>query len=149
MPSAGQKTLAGSFLNEQGEASAEYLLGQMYLNGQGGGRDVDQAVIWFSKAAEEGDLNPQLSLGQIYSYEQYGHRNRDLAIKWLTKGAEQGDPYAEQSLSIVYAERARPGDAKMAANWLRKVLVTKALYLGADSPSETSRPTNLPSSSKN
>lgn len=134
---------------EQGNAHAEYMLGQMYLAGQGGDRDVDQAVIWLSKAAEEGDLNAQLSLGQIYSYEQYGHRDRDLAIKWLTKAAEQGDPYAEQSLSIVYAERARPGDPEMAAHWLREVLVTKALYLRADSPSETRGPTNSPSSSKN
>ena len=69
---------------KQGKASAEYMLGHMYFEGQGGDRDVDQAMIWFSKAAEEGDLNAQLHLGEIYSYEQYGRRDRDLAIKWLT-----------------------------------------------------------------
>jgi len=39
---------------EQGDASAQFLLGGMYDNGQGVTQDYKQAVKWCRKAAEQG-----------------------------------------------------------------------------------------------
>ncbi|WP_221898635.1 tetratricopeptide repeat protein [Bathymodiolus japonicus methanotrophic gill symbiont] len=44
---------------EQGNAGAQYYLGKMYRNGQGGVWDDKEAVKWFRKAAEQGHAGAQ------------------------------------------------------------------------------------------
>lgn len=41
-------------LAEQGDATAQSFLGEMYGNGQGVAKDEQQAVTWYRKAAEQG-----------------------------------------------------------------------------------------------
>jgi hypothetical protein len=40
---------------EQGDATAQFNLGVMYVNGQGVKKDYKEAVKWFTKAAQRGD----------------------------------------------------------------------------------------------
>ena len=42
---------------EQGDASAQYNLGQMYRNGQGVPQDYIQAHMWFNLATAQNDAN--------------------------------------------------------------------------------------------
>ena len=44
---------------EQGNATAQYDLGVMYIDGEGVLKDHAEAVAWFRKAAEQGLSNAQ------------------------------------------------------------------------------------------
>ena len=48
---------------EQGDAIAQFNLGDMYYNGEGVSVDYQEAMKWYSKAAEQGLADAQSSLG--------------------------------------------------------------------------------------
>ncbi len=51
---------------EQGDASAQYSVGDMYFEGRGVSRDNVQAVKWYRLAAKQGYTCAQCSLGFMY-----------------------------------------------------------------------------------
>ncbi len=53
-------------LADEGNASAQFSLGQMYYIGQGVRRDNAQANAWFRKAADQGFAYAQFDLGVAY-----------------------------------------------------------------------------------
>ena len=52
---------------EQGDASAQFNLGNMYANGEGVPQDDAEAVRWYRLAAEQGNAGAQLNLGNMYA----------------------------------------------------------------------------------
>src|ERR1700687_4409871 len=50
---------------ERGDDEAQYLLGQMYLNGLGVTQDEAEAARWYRKSAELGHPEAQLALGNL------------------------------------------------------------------------------------
>jgi len=54
-------------LAEQGDAAAQYNLGQMYRFGKGVIQDYAEAVKWYRKAAEQGYALAQNNLGYMYA----------------------------------------------------------------------------------
>ena len=44
---------------EQGSATVQYILGQMYRQGKGPPQDYKTAVKWYRLAAEQGDADAQ------------------------------------------------------------------------------------------
>lgn len=57
-------------LAEQGDAQAQYELGQSYFRGRGVLRDYTEAAKWFRLAAEKGYAEAQVLLGGMYTAEQ-------------------------------------------------------------------------------
>ena len=53
-------------LAESGDAVAQYIFGDSYLNGYGVDRDEEEAVKWFRKSAEQGYSMAQYKLGKCY-----------------------------------------------------------------------------------
>ncbi|MFP6637066.1 MAG: sel1 repeat family protein, partial [Nitrospinaceae bacterium] len=53
-------------LAKQGEAKAQYLLGEAYLEGKGAPQKYDLALKWFRLAAEQGNSDAQGNLGVMY-----------------------------------------------------------------------------------
>jgi TPR repeat protein len=53
-------------LAEQGDTSAQIILGRMYFQGQGVSQDYKTAAKWFRLAAEQGDETAQYNLGGMY-----------------------------------------------------------------------------------
>src|SRR5215469_2355607 len=53
-------------LADQGNASAQALLGLMYALGQGVPQDYAAALTWYRKAADQGLASAQSDLGSIY-----------------------------------------------------------------------------------
>ncbi len=51
---------------EQGDAEAQYVLGERYSRGQGVPRDDDEAIRWYERAGEQGHVKAQYSLGLMY-----------------------------------------------------------------------------------
>jgi len=108
-------------LAEQGDASAQKNLGDMYRFGQGVPWDNIEAVKWFRKAADQGLAQAQDSLGYMY---QFGHgldKDYAEAFRWYHKAAVQGLSEAQTQLGFAYANgRGVPRDDVEAVKWFRK-----------------------------
>lgn len=60
------------FKAEQGDAEAQFALGEYYYRGdKDREQDYEQAVYWYRKAAEQGHASAQYNLGCCY-YWGYG-----------------------------------------------------------------------------
>ena len=134
---------------EQGDAEAQYLLGQCCLKGKGipaGKReatnwmqefytpdglvtsvDKPQAVEWFRKAAAQGHAKAQVSLGMFYEMEDAIVSEKEAeecfekAVPGLRREAEQGDAEAQRLLgSYLMGEAKNEGDLREAIQWIRK-----------------------------
>lgn len=69
-------------------ATAQYELGRMLLNGEGGTKSVQQAARWLQLAAEKGHAGAQATLGNLLF--QSGKVVRGLAL--MTAALEQAGP---------------------------------------------------------
>ena len=72
---------------EQGDADAQFELGQMYDEGQDVPQDYKQALRWYRRAAEQEDADAQYNLGVMYAKGQGGPRDYVQAHMWLTLAA--------------------------------------------------------------
>lgn len=54
-------------LAEQGDAQAQFVLGNLYRDGQGVEKNLEETVRWWTKAAELGNVDAQFALGNIFS----------------------------------------------------------------------------------
>lgn len=77
-----------------GDAAAQYGLGQAYLYGRGVATDLDQAELWFRKAAAQGHLEAQDNLGLLLFQQD---KRRD-ALPYLERSAARGEPRAQYVL---------------------------------------------------
>lgn len=86
---------------DEGNADAQYRLGEMYENGQGSlVKDDAQAVSWFWKAADQGQANAEYWLGVMYENGRGGlTKDHAQAVSWFTKAAEQGFAQARDALA--------------------------------------------------
>lgn len=83
-------------LAEAGDARAQYLLGEMYLQGRGVRRDDEKGVALVTSAAEQGYASAQYRLGRIVmSTPGPFMRTYNEAAAWFRKAAEQGHEEAK------------------------------------------------------
>ncbi len=81
---------------EQGDAFNQFVIGKLYLSGEGVPKDDREALKWFRKAAEQGESEAQFVLGEIYA-GGYGLPKDDvLAYLWFSLAASNS---REESLS--------------------------------------------------
>ena len=69
---------------ETGDAEAQALLAEKYINGAGTARDLEKGMEWLIKAADQDHFGAQWMLGQIY-YHQTGKNDSLQAVIWLTR----------------------------------------------------------------
>ena len=91
-------------LAKEGNSSAQFNLGQIYLRGQGVPKDYKTAGKWYTLAAEQGDAGAQSNLGLMYDNGEGVPENDKTAVKWFTLAAEQGFVFAQFNLGAMYAE---------------------------------------------
>ena len=82
-------------LAEQGNASAQYNLGVMYVLGQGLPQDYANAVTWFRNAAARGHANAQHYLGYLNEKGHGTAQDYAEALRWYRKAADQGNARAQ------------------------------------------------------
>ena len=106
---------------EQGDASAQYDLGYMYLYGDGAPKRSEEALKWYRKAADQGHAKAQDSLGDIYCEGKMGWKNYTEGLKWYRKAADQGNASAQLSIGRIYAYgKGVPKNYAEGLKWLRK-----------------------------
>ncbi len=89
-------------LAEQGNAEAQFMLGEMYGLGQGVAPDEPQAMAWYRKAAEQGNARAQIEVGHGYRYGHGVPKDYSQAMAWYRKAAEQGNVRAQYNLGFMY-----------------------------------------------
>lgn len=94
-------------LAEQGDAKAQYYLGQCYATGEGVLLDDKEAVKWFIKSAEQGDAKAQHNLGNSYAKSlfippQLPYAALSLIIQLMTSCTRYNPPpYPYVRLSLI------------------------------------------------
>ena len=108
-------------LANNGDASAQYLLGIMYNNGYGVPQDYSQAADLYRKAAAQGDVRAQIGLGFMYKLGHGVTKDYSQAADWYRKAAAQGDAFAQYTLGEMYyyGQGVTKDDSK-AVDWYRK-----------------------------
>jgi len=77
-------------LAENGDADAQFNLGQAYRLGRGVKIDLGSAQTWLERAASQGHVDAQSTLGLLL----FGNGNQAEGAKWLKQAAEKGEPRA-------------------------------------------------------
>jgi TPR repeat protein len=87
---------------EQGDASAQYQLGQKCDNGTGVKQDFAEAALWYRKAAEQWHGPAMNNLGSLYQFGQGVSQDNDEAVRWYRKAAAQDYAPAFSNLGYMY-----------------------------------------------
>ena len=85
----------------QGNAKAQFFLGNMYYKGIGVPQDDGAAYKWFKKAAQQGLTRAQNNLGTLYMRGLGVSRNNTRAFIWLHITALQGDKVGIKNRDLV------------------------------------------------
>ena len=65
---------------------------------------IDQATVWFEKAAQMGDAESQFMLGVCYMIGKGQNHDPKKAMKWFELAAKQYHPDAQYNLGVCYAD---------------------------------------------
>jgi hypothetical protein len=104
---------------EGGEAPAQAMVGEMYLEGIGVRADGGKAVEWLTRAADQGDRDAAASLGSIYEEGRGVDADPAAAVTWFRKAAEAGHSGAQFNLGTMYMNGVGvPVDHTEAVMWL-------------------------------
>jgi TPR repeat protein len=106
---------------EQGQATAQYILGWIYQNGDGVKQDLAEAAKWYQKAADKGNADAQYALGSLYASGAGVKRDDAEAVKWFRKAADQGKAGAQYMLGyMISAGEGAPKNETEGLSWYRK-----------------------------
>src|SRR5258707_5959183 len=89
-------------LANDGNATAQFNLGVMYLTGRGVQQDYSAAALWFRKAAAQGYALAQSNLGTLYRDGRGAAQDDTRAVIWIRTAAAQGGPVASFFASNPY-----------------------------------------------
>ena len=105
---------------DQGDAVAEFLLGNQYAFGKGVPQDYSEAMRWFRKAAEQGHPRAMHDLGVIYAKGLGVPHDYVRAHMWFSLSATQGEQRAVKALAMA-EQRMTPAQIneaqKLARDW--------------------------------
>jgi TPR repeat protein len=105
-------------LAKQGDAFAQYNLGQMYRQGKGVPQNYKTAVKWYKLAAEQENARAQYNLGLLYFNGKGVPKDNKIAVKWFRLAADQGDADAQNNLGFMYGNgQGLPQDYIRAHMW--------------------------------
>jgi hypothetical protein len=94
----------------QGDAKAQYKLGDFYFYGLGVMRDREIGISWWRKAAKQGEVQSQLRLSKLFSDGKFVPKDSAEAERWAQKVAEQRAKDAK-ALAIRLAKEAMRASA--------------------------------------
>lgn len=104
----------------QGNAEAQYQLGNLYENSQLP-KDYKVAANWYLKAAQQGSAKAQARLGVFYAEGMGVGKNTNEALLWSGKAALQGNQEAQFWLGLLYKlGNVIPQNDTLARGWLTK-----------------------------
>ena len=117
----GRKTLRWyKFKAKNGDAEAQYELGQLFENGKEVKRNVVTAAEWYRLAADQGLTKAQYYVGMWYANGIVVTQNEGLASSYLTAAADKGYEKANKFLERTQAGRLVDNSESIAIWWLKQ-----------------------------
>lgn len=105
-------------LAEQGDAKAQFMLGQMYREGKGVEQDDGEAMRWFRKSAQGGNASAGYWIGRYYEAGILVQRNGQEAVRWYKMAAEAGNvPSILRLVDLYNSGEIVPPDPAEALRW--------------------------------
>jgi TPR repeat protein len=105
----------------QNDPAAMTLLGEIYAQGLGVGRDDSKAAQWYKLAASKGDRDAMFALAMFDLQGRAGPRDRDGAARLLEEAAKLGHAPAAYDLGLLYLEGQQfPQDFGRAADLFKQ-----------------------------
>ena len=111
-------------LAEQGDASAQYNLGQIYRQGKGVPQDYKTAVQWWKLAAEQGHASAQSNLGVRYINGQGVLQDYVRAHMWFNIAASSGNKQSVKYRDLI-AKRMNSSQLEKAQDLARECVRKK------------------------
>ena len=111
-------------LAEQGYATAQSNLGQMYRQGKGVPQDDKTAVKWYRLAAEQGYATAQSNLGVMYALGHGVIQDNVYAHMWGNLGASNGNENGGKLRDLV-ATKMTPSQLEKAQDLARECVRKK------------------------
>lgn len=110
-----------------GSAEAQYNLGRMYLDGDGGDHNPRMAARWIKLAAEKGHCRAQATLGRLLFSGDQIRQNRTRGLMWLTVARDKAgsvdrswiQPLHENAFALA-SEDERRRAMSLAKRWEQK-----------------------------
>ncbi len=87
---------------EQGDANAQFKLGEAFWRGFGVGIDYERANYWLSKAAAQQHVDALVPLAVMYERGQSGIADPKRAAELYFEASQQGDDWALAQLARLY-----------------------------------------------
>lgn len=110
---------------QRGDSLAQFMVGNMYANGLGVGKNISEAWKWYMKSAQQGHRAGQYAIGLNTDINLYPEE----AKAWLEKSANQGYAAAQYELGMRYLEgRGVLVNHVLATQWLRKSAMQQDAY---------------------
>ena len=106
---------------EQGDASAQFMIGGMYYGGEGVPQDYAEAVKWYRLAAEQGDASAQNNLALMYYRGQGVLQSNVMAHMWMNISSASGNPKAGE-LRKALASKMTNADISTAQEMARECM---------------------------
>lgn len=104
-----------------GDPAAQTLLAELFAEGFGVGRSMDDAVFWYDQAAKNGDPAAQYKLALLLTDGRYIERNDDRARELMKQSAEAGNPKAQFNYAqLLVAEKPGPVGIREALPFFEK-----------------------------
>jgi len=100
----------------RGDPTAQVEVASRFANGQGVGRDLQQAFQWYGRAATQGLGIAQYRFAALYERGLGTARDAERARVWYARAAEQGNVKAMHNLAVLSVSGGR-SDYAAAAKW--------------------------------
>jgi TPR repeat protein len=97
-----------SCTSEQGDANAQFNLGEKYRLGEGVPENYIEAVKWYRLAAQQGHMDAQNRLAWQYYIGRGVPTNFLKAYGWWSMAAAQGDEDASANKSLMLTNKMTP-----------------------------------------
>jgi len=107
-------------LAKSGNAKAQAMIGDLYLEGKGVEANNSMAWHWYKRAAENEDAEGQFKLAELYRLGVGVPFSLAGAAEWYAKAAEKDHLKAQKHLGLLYAGKfgSSKVDKKKAEEWL-------------------------------
>jgi len=106
-------------LSSAGDSQAQYDLSQMYLQGIGTNKNVEQGWTWMNRAADGGNVQAMLELAVRYQKSTSLENSEQMAFMWFQKAAMAGSAAGQYNLAHLYEDgNQTPVDLVQAYIWM-------------------------------
>jgi TPR repeat protein len=105
----------------QGNARAQFGIGNLYTAGEGVAKDYSEALRWFRLAAAQGDSLAQGNVGFFYMVGWGVKIDYAEGMRWSRMAADQGNEVAQRNIGFMYFKGLGvAADRAEAIRWWRK-----------------------------